>query len=494
MAIVFDPGLLESIDADIRAGRQAKARKDLTDLCRATVPREHRLRVGALSRRAGLPYLSLRLLAPHVRPAGKKIGDATPEEKAEYAAGLIYVGASGEALEILSSLGKAPTEAALFTAFALFAQWEYARAIPVLSEYVRAGGLTDYQRLVGNVNLAAALVTERHSDDAAKLLSAIEKQSREGQSQLLHGVILLLSAQNHVFQKNWAEADRYLELAQEDLKNSESLEALFVRKWKAIASLLRKQADGDRNMLAIRDEAVRRGHGETVRDIDRFLALHHRDESLFIHVYYGTPYDSFRRRLKSDADFRVDLPPVYSLKLGEGWDPPVSVDVARGEASDGRKPLKFGGHVHLLLKEFCHDFYQSSSLTALHARVYEGEYFNPISTPAKMHRLMVRLREWLEGENIPLRIEEKRSNYRLVGEAPCWLTVKERTLTSSHPQLDQLQSKFADDKFSVKEASRCLDAPSRTVLRLLEKGMSDGRLTREGKASATRYHFLKKAG
>jgi len=462
------------------------------------VPREHKVRVGSLARRAGVPYLSLRLLAPLVRPSGKKIGDATPAEKAEYAGGLIYVGASSEALEILQSMGKhAPLEASLFTSFALFAQWEYAKAIPVLSHYVQAVSLGDYPRLVGKVNLAAALVTERNLAAADKLLKEIERESREGQHQLLHGVILLLSAQSMIFQKNWGEADGFLRLAQEKLQASDSLEALFVRKWQAIVNLLQEKKGSQEKIQKVKEEALSRGHGETVRDLDRFLALQGRDEALFVHVYFGTPYESFRGRLVADADFKVTLPSRYELKLGEGQrNPkakPVWIDVAKGAAGPDREGLKFNAHLHRLLRELCHDFYQSSSLTALHARVYEGEYFNPISTPSKMHRLIVRFREWLKAEKIPLELLEKRSNYRLVGKSPCSLHLQERSVAPSNPLLDELQTKFIDDKFSIKQAVKALSTPTRSTLRLLEKGMAEGRLAREGRASATRYRFLKKA-
>lgn len=493
MGLVFHLDQLQAIDGDIRAGRHIKARKDLSELCRATVPREFRVSVAALARRVGLPYLGLRLLAPSVRPSGKKFGDATAKEKAEYAAGLIFVGGSVEGLEILGSLGKnAPVEAGLFTSFALFKEWEYGKAIPVLKKYVDSSELSNYQRLVGNVNLCAALVAERVFDEAQSLLSKTEGQAKEEGHSFLYGIILELAAQNWIHQRKWKEADRYLARAQEKLKDSESWEALFTRKWRAVADFLQGKSEGEKSILAIREEAVRRVHGETVRDIDRFLAIQRQDPNLLIHVYIGTPYETFRKRLLSEARFPVSIPDSYELKLGASSGPAIEIDVMRGDPGSGRRSLRYGGHVHRLFKELCHDFYQGSSLTALHARVYTGEYFNPVSTPAKMHRLFVRLRGWLKKEKIPLAIEEKRSTYRMVSKTSCILLIQERTVVTRHPLLDKLEIQFIDDKFSIREASMVLEFPTRSTLRLLEKGIEEGRIERKGKASATRYRFLKK--
>src|SRR5947208_1011561 len=135
---------LAQIEKEIRAGRGAEAQRALESLSPAGVPRAKLAQVAALARRAGLHAAAVRLLNPVVRPLGGRASDATPRELAEYAASLTFLGAAEEAAILLRGIAEPPAEASLFEAFALFAQWDYAGAIPRLVEYLAHDSLGAY--------------------------------------------------------------------------------------------------------------------------------------------------------------------------------------------------------------------------------------------------------------------------------------------------------------------------------------------------------------
>lgn len=290
---------ISEIDELIRLGKGDEAVRKLRELARSKVPRENALRVANLARRANLPLLAIRLLYPIVRPSSKVPVVPTDKEKAEYAGNLLRIGAAIEANRILKGINtsKAP-EALLFGAFACFSQWDYASAIPLLSGYIVSPLLDDYQKLVGKVNLSAALVFEREHDRAGTLLEEILKQTGDGHFPLLYGNALELSAQNMLLQGKLDEAESYLTRSERELARSGGLDAFFVRKWKSIIRMLRKPARAkDANLDSTREEARSRSHWETIRDCDFFEAVHNEDKELLTHLYFGTPFASFRTRV-----------------------------------------------------------------------------------------------------------------------------------------------------------------------------------------------------
>jgi hypothetical protein len=268
--------LSAKIDEWVRTGNGNRARHLLHRLSESgafhRLPREEAAPIAALARRSGLPMLGLALLTPYVRPSHRRPAEPTPREKAEYAGCLAYVGATGEALEILKTLDAASLPMVyLFRSFAHISRWEYAMAIPYLKLYVRAESLTPYQRLVGRLNLADALVQTGNTLGAGALLRDLLHRASIQRHGNLTGKALEIAAQKFIFQKRWSQAEPLLERAEWLLRDSESLDLFFVRKWKAVISLFRDHRTT--RLESVRAEALQRHHWETARDCDRFRAI-----------------------------------------------------------------------------------------------------------------------------------------------------------------------------------------------------------------------------
>jgi hypothetical protein len=136
--------LISECDADIRAGRSAQAAKRLQQLNSVRVPREFRLPLANICRRAGLLNLGMRLLTPIVHPERAKAGvQATSAEMAEYGVLLHRLGATREALQTLDKADpRQVPDALLFRSFCHFSEWEFSGATKALEEYLKQEAVT----------------------------------------------------------------------------------------------------------------------------------------------------------------------------------------------------------------------------------------------------------------------------------------------------------------------------------------------------------------
>lgn len=482
---------LDELDELIRAGKGREASHRLQAFPLRNLPREHRTRFCHTARRLRLVSLALKVLNPVVRPTTRKVVEATDKEKAEYAAALAAAGATDEAIGIFRTLDPtANVELLLLEANAHFAKWDYGAALPLLEKYVKAPGLADYWRLVGQVNLAAAQVFERHPDAEATLQKVLEKAD-PATYRILRGYALQLHAEKAVWLKNWDEAREHLAVADDFFKDSHSLESLFIKKWFAIVKLYEKGAKtAGADLAAVKAEARERAHWETLRSVDYHVAIVTRDPELVAHFIFGTPFVALRERLLRDMASPVAVPTEYrwNLEGGKGTGKPHVLSLeALGEEKGG---LKGGMALHRLLAVLTTDFYRPLRIPEIHARLFVGEYFNPTSSPHRIAQLMNRLRTYFRGKRIPIHIEEKESAYRLLASRPCALTLGSPMRTAEvlpTVRYGRLRDVLGAEPFDVREAAQVLSLSLRSASRALQQAVNDGALVREGKGKKTRY-------
>lgn len=483
---------LVEIDQLIRQSRIADARKAVERAARGKPPRRLLASVAQLSWRCGLPGLGLRLLHPVVRASDPDVTCPTGAESAEYAQCLTKVGATEESLAVLNRLDPTRVPQALFyQGAALVSRWNDSAAIPLFQKYLRTKGLGSYQVLVGKVNLAASLIAEREFRRATLLLRDILYETSVRRLRLLHGNALELSAASFVIQKDWRAADHCLTRAEGFLRNHEGLDGFFVRKWGALLSLGRERASPASlaRVSEIRSEAERRRHWETIRDCDRFQAIASGDEALFLRLYFGTPYESFRRRLVREMGGH-ELPSAYLWRpFGERETGPV-LDASLGGTAGAR--LKPGQVPFRLFRELVSDLYRPSRVATLYARVFPSEFYNPAASPGRIHQAVKALRHWLREQRLPLSITEEEGAYRLTAVGPCAIRLRDgREGEGRHDfRLRALRESWPAAAFSAEAAGRCLGLSARSALATLEHGIAQGWVVREGKRSGARYRFV----
>lgn len=483
---------LTAIHELILKAKGSRARALLEALVDKGIPRAHAARAAQLAWRLDAPALGLRLLHPLVRPRPRKPVEATEEERAEYAQCLVRAGAPLEGARILESLGKSRLPSVLlYRAGLLISEWNYAESIPWLSRYAKAPGLEPYQRLVGKVNLAAALVFSGQNVKAGALLRDLLYTSSLRGFDLMLGRVLELTAENFLARKRWGEAKRFLKVARERLKESGGVDELFVRKYEAVVALHEDRERGVDEIRGVRAEASQRGHWETVRDCDRIEATATRAPELLAHVYFGTPYPAYRDWLLAQYG-RVPREALAEYL----WNPKGSGAVTRTldllTASAGEAPLApVGSVVHRLLVTLAGDFYRPLRLPGLFAKLYPDRFFDPVTSPPLVHDATTRLRGIFREHGLPLAIEETNGFYRLTATAPFGIRITAQDILGERygQELKRIRECFGGEPFSATDAAKLLGLPQRTVFRMLQQAREAGMLERSGKARATRYVF-----
>jgi tetratricopeptide (TPR) repeat protein len=198
---------LEELDLFVRMGRGAEAHEKLSALTLSEVPRPLIPKLANIARRVGDPTLALRALSPYIRSTKGAVDPPQELEKAEYAAALTKVGATVEALEILEAVNVQEVPKAYFyKALAYFTQWRYEEAVPLLRAYLSEESLESFDRLMGQVNLAAALVSVGTYSEADPLLESIQKEAILQREFLVYGYCIELAAQSALAKKEYRAA------------------------------------------------------------------------------------------------------------------------------------------------------------------------------------------------------------------------------------------------------------------------------------------------
>jgi len=481
--------VLSELENLMRAGRGQQVQKQLRRVDARKIPETDLAGLAALAWRSGAPELGLSWLHSRVRPPEKKRArDASVEQRAEYAACLLRLEAQKEAAQLLKGLpARTLPRIWLYRAQAEMANWDYRKAIPLLRAYLRSKTLSEYQVLVGKVNLASALIYESKHLEAKYLLNEVIHTAGLRKYFLLLANAYELSCANHLYQGKPSQAEPFLNRAQALLKTHSGIDVFYVEKWRAVLAFTR---DGKVSHLEEIRRAARAGrYWESLRDCDRFELRSTRDETLFWRLYFGTPHPSYRERLKKELGWKLPPPDCVAWRLGKTSGKTQTLDFL----VDG-KALKAGQAMQRLVSALTSDFYRPLRVGPLFEKVFPGEYFNPISSTHRVHELVRRLRSWLRTMKSPLLVEESDGAYRLTGSVSVELLVPagEKSVTKWFRIVRTLGAKFPSGHFRLAEASRVLGIPPMTLSRLLAQALKENALTREGKGRATRYRFSPK--
>lgn len=432
---------LEAIENEIRAGHLESAKTKLIELSKhARIKDSVRLHFCNLARRLNLPFLALKILHPIVRPTGRIKKIPTSKETLEYAASLTKAGACKEALDLLNTLDpRQDPEIYLYRAFAVISWWDYSQAISHLEQYLKTPALSDYTRLIGLVNLAASLVHEEKEEAESTLLNTLDLS--QGKYEFIYAHTLKLMAEHMVNRKNWKSAKHYLALAENTLQHASPLEKLLVKKWNGIIRLYeyknRKQVTSLLN--PIRKKALQLKHWETLRDCDFHEMVVTQSRPLFDRLHFGTPYESYRKRLRQ-INHSFDIPPYYDWVLNHKKGKPKRLDLFSSGAQK-RFGLKAGQQHFRLLSVLVSDFYRPFRVLQIYGQLFPDEYFN-ISSTNRIHQTIKRLREHLSQKQIPLSIEEIQGFYKLIPTRNCVVRIPSQNTTA--PTHDVFLKEFAE--------------------------------------------------
>ncbi len=477
---------LSVIQQLIVAGKLPAAREKLRACRRLKIPRKLALGFATAARQAGVPEVGLRFLSDIVHPPKPRKSDATDQETAEFAMGLVRIGAVEEAADLMAAKKReATSDVLLARIFVLAPQWNYSEIASVAQAYL-SKELTPTARVIGQLNFVAALIQERRLDEAEPVLKEVLRGAEQNQLARFLGNALELSAQWAILERRWDAANGFLNRAEARLGGTGSIDELFLRKWRAVLELKRNPSQAARaKVLEVRRQAAAKPHWETVRDCDFWLGTILKEEKLIEQVYCGTPLASFRKYLlRENPGFAP--PERYSRTLG-GSKPSVVLDLNEATVDGRDANMKPGGTLHRLCFALAIDSYRPRRLPSLHYHVYPGEFFNSESSALRIHQLLWRLRAWAKAQRIPLDVQEIANAYWLTSKSG--LKLEYGLDRGCHGESDRLVLKLSreSEPMSAVEIGKLLHTTPRTTRRLLHELLGKGRLTKVGRGKNSRY-------
>lgn len=472
--------MIEECEKLLRAGRLAEAAAKIKTMGASNIPREFKVHVANLCRRAQMDSLALRVLAPVVRSDNPAITQPRSEEIAEYAAGLQKIGAVNEAIHLLTGVDRdqVPT-ASLYLAFCLFRQWDYEGAIPHLEHFVSREE-DAYRRLVGRVNLAAAMASR--DTRAHAVVDEAMSAARDGRHSRLLANCHEIRAQIHAANREFAAARTELKLAHGLLP--QGMDAFFVRKWTAVVDAL--ESGRPAPLLELAPAARAQSDWETLREIDLFRLKIEFDRALFERLMFGTPFEAYRARAERDLGVRVQS---ESFLLGQPGLP--CFDAASGEGSGAE--IKYPGKtLHQMLAILLSDFYKPWSLGEIFSQLFPKEYYNAFSSANRVHQLLWRLRKWLGDNRIPARLAESGGRFHLEMRDDFAFVVPYRRVENTQHALElhKIKRLFGTDQwFSQRDVRSVLNISSATFKRLAAWAVREQHFQRSGNGRATIYRI-----
>lgn len=487
--------IIKEIDELIKKGDLKVARNCLRKVQFRRLDYPDRVKLAEFTRKLGEPIKTIRLLNPIIRASSRARLKPSSQDKTLYAAALIKIGASTEALEILRKLDpKDSPQSLLFQSHALFTFWNYGEAISLLKQYLRLEK-DEYQKIVGEVNLSAALVQENQAVEAEKLLAELLLKTKRSGLSNFEGNSLEILAQQEIQKRNWKGAQQCLEQAHALLQRAGGLDEFFVRKWQVILEALREPKDRARiqKLIDFREESQKKRHWETVRECDRFLAEATQDKNLFYKVYFGTPYHAYREKLLANFPKNIQLPETFLWAFKSTNEKTQVLRLLKGEPYKHHKGLKVGQLKHRLLRILVSDFYRPIRVASIFALLHPNEFFHPVTSATRVYQAIKELRSWFQETAVPLDIKEFQGGYRLVGKkAFVAIEIPNPNWWNENPQhrIAELRKLFGEMNFTASQVSQRLGLPRRTAFYVLRQAIDAGLISRVGGGAQTRYKFV----
>jgi tetratricopeptide (TPR) repeat protein len=484
---------IEQWESRIREGKGSEVQSELTKLTYSKIPRTFAAKISNFLYRLNSPNEALKILNPIIRPKNSFDEKATEHEIAEYSVTLLRIGAAKEATKLLAQKKmEVLVETFLYRAFADMSTWSYKKAVKNLKKYIKLNE-DDYMNLIAKVNMSACLINMKNYDEAHDLLDEIIHKLEEDKNYLLLGNVHELMAQSYYFLDQSADALIHLEKAEKYLKESNTIGKFFVKKWKTFLKIKSSDNVFDKKRLIeeIRIEAHQIGHYESVRNCDFLEAKEIGTKSTYLHLLFGTPFKELHQDIVKILPEGLKKPKEYLLGMEECENLDQIFSLKCGELLNGKVQLKPTQVNHRLLMILSEDFYRPKPSGQLFGELFPDEFFNPNTSPDRVHKAIGRFRKWTKEERIPFSIEEEDGQYLLkVGEGfALKVELKSRHYSLDEVMENRLRRRWPKEYFSRAEGAKTLGLKPETFQHVIKEMLLRGIITSNGKGSKQKIIF-----
>lgn len=476
-------------DRLIKNAQGVFAKKNIRKINWSQVTEGVRYDILDIARRLQMPFLIIKNLYRDIRVLPKSIDEVLPQYVMIYASSLAKIGAFQEAwslFEVIKSRKEIQPLIHLHMGMALVSQWNYAQASIYFEKYLASPALTDYQKLIGQINFVSCLVVNGELERAKKILQVFDDLEKTYPLLFLNSRELLLQIYS-----NEQSFEKAILLCQQVKDNinfvSSGLYYHFIRKWELINdSRLHGRLSPD--WIKFQNSAKENNEFEIVRDLDFFRVLIDRDEKLLMKLYLGTPFEIYKKRIINV--FRLTATDKFEYLIefeGRKRKKVTIIDANEELLYDGQKikilPKKAGQLIRCLTK----DIYRPIYLGDLFGSIYQGEYFNPFSSPKRLEKLIQRVQIYFENNQINFKVVSKAKTYWLNLNADIKILISEKNIRSDFTVLKNWIQQNGLKKFTRNQLQKELKSSKAQVNRMIAKLIDDGKLKRRGRGRSTFY-------
>lgn len=488
--------MIKELNDLLKTGKIKEVQSQLEALEVKKVERSQAFGLANLARRVGFNYLAFRILDPLIKPPdGLKIKPPSAAELVEYGIILFRLGVVTEAQRILTSpeVSERP-ERSLYLAFICFSEWDYAKAAALLEEYLQSRDLSEYDRLVGQINLAQAYV-EAKPEVALPLLESTLAAAKENNYKVVHANSLQIYAEALITNNRLKEARDTLQEIERVLGSDHFRYNLYLKKAWAMISIKENGSnltEGLNSLKEISQFAKEKRNCELARECAFQFSLLTRDEELLKHIYFGTPHQAFRQRMMRLWGRSVDFGEFYHWNLNPVSEvtPLESFSVDEGFIGIKGSGIKKGTSGHRLLLILASDFYKTFKAEELFSLLFPDQHFHLETSRHRIHETISRTRNWLKAKGINLVINESQGAYVLSSE----VQFKVKVLKDLRIKADVLSTNMAellrvvgDNVFTSYDVCNILKVPTSTTRRYLRVALKQKMVVKMGQGRSTKY-------
>ncbi|MCB0420722.1 MAG: tetratricopeptide repeat protein [Bdellovibrionales bacterium] len=450
-----------------------------------------------LARRVELFPLVLKWLRPWVKSDVPIYQEPTVKMLLEYGVSLIGVGAIQEGLNILEKIDCNTTpEAALLKCHGLFNQWRYDESIELLKFYINSVDSKSYARLIGNLNLASALLFIRRFSEAIEILDKTLAAAEKGKNFLVVGHCHEMLAEIYLHKNKLNQSTYHLTQSHKHLETSSPRNKLFIQKLNCVRSLM-ENGPSSHSIECIKtaqNSAFAIQNWETLRELDLYLAKYSDNKSLLEKVIFGTPYESYKKHALNLCGFsRIWINEFQWIDKNKNLDKiKLKYDTKLSSfAGSQNVHIKAGSIFHILIRSLSRDLYRPLSVGNLFEKVYENEFYNPETSPGKIYQNVLRLRTFLNENRIPIEIAESSGFYSILEPTEMAIVLHYDYVDMDKPEKMQLvlRDKFKINEFTASEAAHLLNTSKRNIQRTLRPALDSGKVIKMGSGKSIKYKF-----
>ncbi len=490
--------LLDQLEKQVVGGQHLEVKEALQELSLTHIPDDLKGAFAELAWRSSEHLTSLKILSKTVFPENELASQPTDREKFIYATALGNLGAAEEAIQMFDTIdADAEPEVWLRKSLAHFRVWNYPPTITFLKKFIAQKSLPDYRRLIGQVNLAAALIVDGQYAEAEDLLVDIQSQCEKNQYLLLLGNSYELRAQIYFFQKDYPKSLSHLAKSAELLKNQGGEFLLYCEKWKVLCEAFQNKSDHTIQAIhKLRQKAFEQSHWETIRDCDLFESILTDNEELARKVILGTPFEYYRQRARRHLGKNI-LPRGHFHWLLES-NPQPDQEIFHFnpyQVQNKTEALHSKPQLLALFEALTMDFYKPNHIGLLFQRIYKDEKFNAFTSPNRILGLIRRLDQWFEEQKVPLRVRMKKSEFilqALEGHKVQILVQRGKTLSKKEGDLTKLRELFRDRSFTSQHVADQMQISKASAQTLLQQALAVRIVIKHGTGRSTVYSLARR--